>query len=128
MINLIAVMMNLGYSETGAKTQKTVLAKKVLGMGDEAKNTFMFTEEEVAKILDSISKGKGKYASAASGALANPNKFFTSFTEEYVPSKPAKKKTKTKAEYIEENAQLKEEIEKLKAEIAELEEIINSEE
>ena len=116
-------MENLGYTATGAKTQKTVLAKKVLGMdAEEAKTTFMFSVDEVEQILTHLAEGKGKYKAAAEGALANPNKFYTTFTEEYVaPTKPAKKKTKTKAELVEENEALKAEIEELRARLEDLE-------
>jgi len=123
MLNLIAVLESLGYTATGAKTQKTVLAKKVLGMdAEEAKTTFMFSVEEVEEILKHLANGKGKYRAAAEGALLNADNTYLTFTDEYVaPAKPAKKKTKTKADLIEENEALKAEIEELRARLEDLE-------
>ncbi|MGL5575208.1 MAG: hypothetical protein ACRDCW_06640 [Sarcina sp.] len=61
-INMVEVLKSVGYSATGVAGQKTRLAKAGLGLGDEAKDVFMFNKEEALTMLSVITKSKSDKA------------------------------------------------------------------
>lgn len=61
-MNMVEILKSVGYSATGVAGQKTRLAKAGLGLGDEAKDVFMFEKNEVLTMLDVIMKSKSDKA------------------------------------------------------------------
>ena len=64
-LNMVEILKSVGYSATGVAGQKTRLAKTGLGLGDEAKDVFMFEKNEVLTMLDVVMKSKSDKAVTA---------------------------------------------------------------
>jgi hypothetical protein len=99
MLNVIEVLKMVGYKEASVKGQKTRLLN---GLVADPKNTFMAEEDVVVKMLEKIAGSKSQYKDGAIDVL--DSKAFRECTKEFVV---VKKPT------------LKEEVARLKKELAE---------
>lgn len=85
-INLVNVLISVGYSPVSVKGQKTKLVKAGLGLdAEEAKETFLFTKDETLQVLGQIMKSKSEKAVKATEIfdLMSKDKFEPDWTAEY---------------------------------------------
>ncbi|MGL6121017.1 MAG: hypothetical protein ACRC0V_10970 [Fusobacteriaceae bacterium] len=86
-INLINVLLAVGYSPVSVKGQKTKLVKAGLGLdAEEAKVNFLFTKDETLQVLGQIMKSKSEKSVKATEIfdLMSKDKFEADWTAEYV--------------------------------------------
>jgi hypothetical protein len=69
LINLVQVLVEVGYSEVSVKGQKTKLVKATLGYTGEQAKAVMFNKQEVLTVLNKVGSGKTS-PERASKALA----------------------------------------------------------
>jgi hypothetical protein len=93
-INLVEMLVSLGYKEATAKGTKTRFLKKIKGFEEIAKETFMVEPKVAKEILNNIGTGKTDKAVGANKMLAS--KGFEKFTNEYVPTKTVRATSGTK--------------------------------